>query len=348
MARLDRHVSANTWLFLRSLKTIVGRAPIWLSTAGFLLLLSLPLSLPWYSWFQGVTGSYEPGTLLHGLDANFRHDHRAGLNALTSSTARSGAGLFLLASFAGIFTAGGWLQIILERTRGRSLRRFFYGGSRFFFRFMRFWLITLLVLAGLHWVMFGWPWERFVLEGALQISADDAGSLETMSSERAVLVLGWVQHGLAALGFALVMCWGTFSRARLASHDGQSALVAGLTTMWTMLCHPILVFRPIVLLFLVEFALVTLLCGSLSGMLDARLAGLEQGGAWTVAALGLVGLFALVVREIVRGASYYAAVHVTRKVVPPLSRPDPYKAIGGPGGPQYPVEGDGDEYGVVV
>ena len=45
MARLDRQVSANTWLFLRSLKTIVGRAPIWLSTAGFLLLLSLPLPL---------------------------------------------------------------------------------------------------------------------------------------------------------------------------------------------------------------------------------------------------------------------------------------------------------------
>ena len=50
----------------------------------------------------------------------------------------------------------------------------------------------------------------------------------------------------------------------------------------------------------------------------------------------------------IRGAGYYAAIKVSQEIVRPLSRPDPWKSIGGPGGPQYPVGGGGDEYGVAM
>ena len=51
-------------------------------------------------------------------------------------------------------------------------------------------------------------------------------------------------------------------------------------------------------------------------------------------------------------ARYHAAVQVSRDVVTPIARPDPWKSsVGGPGGPRYPIEtgepGDAaDEYAV--
>jgi hypothetical protein len=54
---------------------------------------------------------------------------------------------------------------------------------------------------------------------------------------------------------------------------------------------------------------------------------------------------ALVWRVILRGARYHAAVQVSREIVRPIARPDPWKkTIGGPGGPRYPI--GGDEYAV--
>jgi len=48
---------------------------------------------------------------------------------------------------------------------------------------------------------------------------------------------------------------------------------------------------------------------------------------------------------IVRGSRYHAAVQVSREVVRPIARPDPWKeSVGGPGGPRYPI--GGDEYSV--
>ena len=49
-----------------------------------------------------------------------------------------------------------------------------------------------------------------------------------------------------------------------------------------------------------------------------------------------------------RGARYNAAVQISRILVPPLVQPDQWgKHIGGPGGPQYPIE-DSDEYNVSI
>ena len=52
---------------------------------------------------------------------------------------------------------------------------------------------------------------------------------------------------------------------------------------------------------------------------------------------------------ITRGARYHTAVAVSREIVRPISRPDPWKhTLGGPGGPRYPIEEGDDEYGVVL
>ncbi len=50
-----------------------------------------------------------------------------------------------------------------------------------------------------------------------------------------------------------------------------------------------------------------------------------------------------------RGAKYVTAVEITRTLVRPVTPPDPWHTIGGPGGPQYPVDSDdGERYGVSI
>jgi hypothetical protein len=52
-------------------------------------------------------------------------------------------------------------------------------------------------------------------------------------------------------------------------------------------------------------------------------------------------LASLALRVVLRGARYHAAVGVSRQVVTPILRPDPWKdAVGGPGGPRYPIGDD--------
>ena len=50
--------------------------------------------------------------------------------------------------------------------------------------------------------------------------------------------------------------------------------------------------------------------------------------------------------EVMRGARYHAMTKVSQAIVrPPARAEDPWRSIGGPGGPQYPVgDGAGDEY----
>ncbi|MFT4539819.1 MAG: hypothetical protein ACI841_002213 [Planctomycetota bacterium] len=353
--RTHTQVTTTSWLFLRSLRMSLGRTPLWLMTSFMLLLLALPMALPWADWFDSTLAHrYEPGSMTHSLDETFRQDHAGPLAALKSSSSRSAAALALLALFVGVFAGGGWLQVIIERTRGQSLRRFFYGGSRYFWRFTRLALLTLVLLSGLHWLMYGWPWEQLVLEAMMGVPASDVAELETLDSELFVRRIGWFQDGLAAIGFALIMCWGTYSRARLVLQDGSSAIWAGLCASWTLVRYPIRTLRPLILLLATEAIVVTLVLGTLTRQLDKGLVYASTGEAegptgrgWRIGVMALIGIAALLWREVMRGASYHAALQVSREVVPPRSDSDRWKSIGGPGGPQYPTEG-GDEYGVAM
>ncbi|MEM9381376.1 MAG: hypothetical protein AAGB93_15590, partial [Planctomycetota bacterium] len=74
---------------------------------------------------------------------------------------------------------------------------------------------------------------------------------------------------------------------------------------------------------------------------DARSAAAPP--AWPVAALCGVPPLGVICRQNTRGAYYHAAGRVSQSLIPPTdARPDPWTdTIGGPGGPQYPVDDDG-------
>lgn len=328
---------------LDALRAALGRPAIWLTILLFEVVLALAPALAWFTWMREATAHhYEPASLIPNLGANFRFDHREGLDVLGDATGQLGAVLALLAMLAGGFCAGGWLQAFLERTHGESVRRFFYGGARWFWRFARLLMITLVVLAACGWIVFGKPWNVLVLHLGMDVPSSDFDKLETLGSEQTVVTLRIAQAALHGLLVSLVMVWGDYARTRLALHDTSSAVWAGLTTVWTIARHPVRTLRPHLILFLLELFLVTGL-GFFARSVEGDI--VRDGRPWTTAVLSATVIAALVWRVILRGARYHAAVQVSREIVRPIARPDPWKkTLGGPGGPRYPI--GGDEYAV--
>ena len=329
-------------IFWSALRTTLGRTPIWLTCWLVPLCLALVLAVPWRGFYAGVLANrYEPGSVLAFMDQDFRFDHRAQLDSLRQSTAGIAAALALVVMLFGVFAGGGWLQVFLERTQGHSLRRFLWGGARYFWRFARVWILTLLTLALFSWVMYGWPWK---LALKLFTGAQD-GDLEALVSERSALYVTWTQDGLYGLSVALLLVWGDYTRTRLALQDTRSAVWAGLCTWGLMLLHPLRTLRPMVLLSVLEVGVVIGL-GTLARNMDR---GIGPGsGAGTLLGLFALGQAALLWQGISRGARYHAAAQVSKQLVPPLAQPDPWASrVGGPGGPQYPIDLT-DDYGVSV
>ena len=345
-------------IFLAALRGAISRPPLWLACWLVTALLAAAAAAPWVDWFADATANrYAPhgfetktseegdpialsGETLAGLRETFRFDHDEELSDLRGRTAGTTTLLGLIAMLFGAFTAGGWLQVCLERTSGHSVRRFLWGASRYFWRFVRVWVLTLAALAFVSWFCLGWPWNTFV---AGFLFGATGGETEVLVSEWSSVWLGWLQAGAYALAFALVLAWGDYTRTRMALLDTRSAFLAGLGSLALLLRHPVQALRPIALLFFVEvFAL--WLCGAFSSSISGNL---SEAGSWhDVALMFVVGQLALMWRTITRGARYYAAASVSRRLVPPLSQPDRWAdRVGGPGGPQYPIDPT-DEYGV--
>lgn len=361
----DEPVRLGPILFLRSVRRILAGPPIWLLPTALLLLLALPVGMAWRAFFRDATAQrYYPDRvvdaeeeapaqdaldhflwddLVYSLSPSFTTDHAEGLAELERSTAQGGAALGVLAMLLGVFSAGGWLQVILQRAHGRTLRRFFLGGARYFFRFLRLFLLHLVLYAVWRWLVYGPLWDEYVLGRWQGIPESDWARLETLPSERAALILNWTRDGVHALGFALILVWGTYTRTRMALLDGTSALKAGFLTAGAMLWHPLKTLGPMLSLFGLEILVVGIGLGRFSVWLEEGLSVKPSLGL--VGAMGLVGVFALAVREILRGARYHSAVKVSQAIVRrPAKGPDPWRSIGGPGGPQYPVDDLGDEY----
>jgi len=329
-------------VFLGALRHALGRTPVWLLCWLVTLLLALTLAVPWRGFYAGILAHhYEPGSVLAFMDEGFRFDQRQELGALKQGTAAMAAGLALCVMLFGVFAGGGWLQVFLERTQGHSMRRFLWGGARYFWRFARVWLLSLLTLALFSWILYGWPWKTAM---RLLFGAVD-GDLEVLSSEWSAVIVGWVQDGLYACSLALLFVWGDYTRTRLALQDTRSAVWAGLCTWGLILLHPLRTLRPMALLFALE-AGVVLVVGALAQHVDRGIGA--DSGPGTVILLFLLGQGALWWQNIARGARYHAAAQVSKQLVPPLAQPDPWASrVGGPGGPQYPIDLT-DDYGVSV
>jgi len=330
------------WIFLHSLRVSLGRTSVWLTHFALVGALALAAAAPWFGFYDAsIAHRYEPGALVRELDETVRFDLRSARDALEAGSRGWVSVLSLVALLVGAFTAGGWLQVCLEHTQGESVRRFFYGGARFFFRFARVVLMTLAALQLVGWLVYGSPWEFLVLEKLLGLPKPD---LHELTSEAVARRTVFIQDGLYAVLFALVLSWADFTRTRIAAHGHKSVVWAGLCSMATIVLSPLRVLRPLLLLWLVEalaLALAWLAMAQLEGALGPR------SGKWTVLAMFALGAGVLAWRTIIRGARYCACVLVTRDVVRPPSRPDPWRrSVGGPGGPRYPI--DGDEYGVAL
>lgn len=324
---------------LDALRGAVSRPPVWGAILLAQALLALAPALMVHDWLRDALGAaYAPGSQLRDLDALFRHDHRVSFGALDSSIGVAGAWLALLAALLGCFTAGGWLQVFLERTEGESLRRFCFGGARWFWRFVRIALFGLVLAALATWLVRGPLWNHVVLSGLCGVPESDWGSLETMTSGMSAWGVRFAQDLVHAAAIALVFAWGDWTRTRMALFDTSSATWAGLCTMWTLARHPLRTLGASSALLAVE-ALVLLLAGLLARSMEGAIA--RNGVVWPSIVLCAITLATLAARIVLRGARYHAAVKISRQVVTPILRPDPWKhAHGGPGGPRYPIGDD--------
>lgn len=340
------------WISWRALKSSAGRPTLWLATWSVLSIMALAVALPWQSWFEGATAKrYAPGELLRSLPATFRFDHASELSQLGAHTAQSGAVLALGAILLGIFAAGGWLRIWLEADEGPRLRRFLTGGAHYFWRFLRVWFISMVVLAVWRWVLYGKPWDELVLSRWLRIPKDDYNALETLSSESHVVALGLARDTLFWIGFALVLTCGVYARTRMAMLKRFSAFSAMLASSGTILRRPIRTLRPMFGLFLYEILFVTVGLGWAVRGIGTQLG---EDSSWLVLfALFAVGQLAVMLRELGRGAKYAASVEVLGGILPAAgAEGEEHEGLGGPGGPQYPIDEDlpatGEGFGATV
>lgn len=342
----EEKVRSDSLLFLTAMRIGLGRTGLWLMTWAATATLALLAAMPWYQSLATATAHrYEPGSQVHSMDVNMRFDHRELLAGLGNWSSGSGALLAFMAVLLGIFAAGGWLQVILEATRGRSVRRFFYGGARYFLRFLRFWLLSMLVLGAARWFLFGWPFQKVVLGWICGLPASDWPHLQGFDSEASAVWIVWIQEGAFAVVFGLVLAWGIYTRTLVAVQNSRSVIATSLIAAGAMIRHPLATLRPLFLLFGLELLLIAIIGGITVSLLDDRLA--EHASLATVIWTFVVGQMALMWREATRGAFYYSAVQISQDVIPESARSMPWESIGGPGGPQYPVGGD-DDYIVQV
>jgi hypothetical protein len=325
-----------------ALRNALAKVPVWLVCWVVPLGLASAVTLPWHGFYaEALAQRYAPGSVLLTMDEAFRFDHRESLGALRASTSATAAVLTLVIMLFGVFAGGGWLQVFFERTEGHSLRRFLWGGARYFWRFARVWLCGLALLAALTWTLFGWPFQTAL---ALLFGAED-GNLEVLASERTALLVVWFQHGTYAALVAALFAWGDYTRVRLVLLGTRSAVWAGFGTLGLFVLHPVRTLRPLLLLLALEAAFLFGIGRVSRDIADGF--GPETGAGALVLVFAL-GQVALLLRGIVRGARYHAAAQVSKRLVPPLAQPDPWaRRVGGPGGPQYPIDLT-DDYEVSV
>ncbi len=309
-------------------------------------LLALLGTLPWLAGLEDAVGDrYERGSLVANLDASFRTDHRELLASLERGAVATGALLGLAAVLLQAFFAGGWLLVFLERAQGAALQRFALGGSRHFFRFLRVAVLTVGWLALFGWVVHGRPWEELVDTRLLGL--EEPGDYRALPSEWTATWVEWTRAGLFGLLVALTFTWADYTRTRLALRNGTSVLWAGLATIFTLLAHPLRTLRPMLALFLLE-VLVVALGSVLVTVLEGQVS--TETTAVDVLLILAVSQGVLAWSVVTRGARYHAALAVCRSLLKPAPPPDPEKeTLGGPGGPRYPIDDDGDdEYGVAL
>lgn len=308
------------WPVFAAVRAAAGGVRAWSAIWALELLLALAPATMFFAWIDGALANrYPPEGVFRELGTVFRFDQRQELGSLDGAIGQGGAVLALLAMLLGAFAAGGWLTRFLSSDPRRDLSSFLAGGARFFWRFVRLLVISVALLALVSWIVYGAPWERLVLRGLLHVPADDVTRLESLSSERTAVHVRWAQSTLYALGVGLVLVLGDYTRTRVALLDRRSVVWAALESAATLVLHPLRCLRPMLALLALEVAVVVVL-GTFSHALDA---GISR--PYEVAVLFALGQLALGWRIVLRGARCHAAVGVSRALIVPDARPDPWR-----------------------
>lgn len=288
--------------------------------AALELALALPAALAWNDWLASALGGrYEPGELFANLSTSFRFDHRTDMARLGGTTGAWLALAALLAMLLGMFCAGGWAALAFDREEGAVLARGAAGGRRFFCRYLRVWLLTLLLLALWTWVMYDAPWRTVVYDWILRLAPGEGDRLENLVSEWSAVLVRGAQAVLYALGVALVLCCADYTRLRIAWRDARCVTWEFLAALAMLARRPWRTLAPLGALFSSE---VLLVAGAsvLARGIEGRL-GLNQAGLGSVAALALLTALVLLLRCWLRGARYQAAAEIVASDVAPLARP---------------------------
>ncbi len=298
-------------IFLRGLVRAFNRRSAWLTAACATILLALFGALPWFgATSRMIDHHYQPGSLVRELDETFRIDNRVALDALNAQGRASAAGLAFLAMLVGAFCAGGWLSLFTEDRRGSDWIHFCRGGARYFWRFVRLLVLTLLSFQLIGWLVYDDPWKSIVQEKIVGVT-----DLEQLKSELSMRILGWTQDALYLALFALILAWGDVTRTRMARIDSSSAIASGLRTWATIFERPVFVLRPLVLITAIELA-VMLLAGVARHWVEAPL-GADSGIA-PILLLAAITAAVIGVRSILRGARYSASLETWRALEPEL------------------------------
>jgi len=285
----------------------------WWAIAALLeLALALPAALLWQRWLDGALANrYEPGALFANLSTSFRFDHRAQIDALQADASIWLGCAALLAMLLGVFFAGGWAQLACDGEDGRVVARAGAGARRFFGRYLRVWLLTLVLLAVWTWLCFEWPWRKLVLDWILRLPEASGDRLEALTSEWSAVAVRLVQAGLYGLGVALVLCCADYARLRIAWKDSRSAILAWFGAAAMIVRAPRRTLGPLAAIFLLEVALVAAASWLARGF-EGRL-GVQEAGLGAVGVLAATTVALAFLRCWLRGAKYLAAGEVVRE-----------------------------------
>lgn len=300
------------------LRWSIGAAHWWGLAAIIQLCLALPMALAVHGWMSGaIANRYEPGELFTNLSTVFRFDQRAEWAQLSSHNAGMGAALAFAAMLAGMFMAGGWASMAFsDEYRARTA---LHGGVRFFGRYFRVWLWTLVVLALWSWIMFGAPWRSGVLGLGAGLPEGDWDRMETFTSEWSAVGLRMAQGGIYVLGIAVILAVGDYARLRVAWRDACFVSQEYWGAWWLVISRPWRMLYPLIGVGLLEAALVFVV-GMGARWIEGQV-GTNQAGMGGVAALMALSVILVNVRCWCRGARYALAARVVEREVAPLPKP---------------------------
>jgi hypothetical protein len=177
---------------------------LWLLNFVFALVLTAPLA----ALLSSSLGHSKLGSeLLGSLDVQWIAEFLYGSHGYPSTQALPGIALLIIASLPlAVFLAGGALWLLVNQATKYSPQRFFEGCGKFFWRFLRLFLISLLFY-GLVLIL-----NRFLVSIADQIWGE--GIVETP-----LVYFGWVRRLIVLLLLLFVNMVFDYAKIRVVAED---------------------------------------------------------------------------------------------------------------------------------